>query len=609
MTERQVAAEAWIAASQVLNPVEDALNAACKEEPEDVIGFLAEYFRTRGHGATIDHVEAVSTIGNNGMPQLGCRLFARVNNVRLRHGRSGKAHTLLKQMYPCICHLLAAAHFADSPYSPKQTTEDNETRRITVPVAPATPVERLDLTEDANVLGPVCTTLNEAISPAVYGLQLENIEGIDDAMLALDADPLALPSLGVQPVLATSLATVQALAEVKREPVHRVLSQIFDRPEDGTHRGVPIPLIELFQCTGGKARLRSVYVRMARQLPMKNMVPMLLQLTKAVQAKAGTKQPLLPNDNGIFSMNFDSLDKVVDLLRDAGNTVNMQLGRDFYFGLSFAVNQSYDSKKDRYDIGTSKTGRELADELARLTHSHGLVFIVDPLRAVPEERENWQHLCTTAHGRCHIVCHQALESRPSRIPSLFGIDDSEADEPASSEAGTPEPAPEVTVAEEDASVEASEEQEATDDAVLSADAAAILAGQDSSTHAQQNTCVTGVLLNLVQCAVISNFCRQAREAQKARCDVVVDVALGGPNDEPLSADLATAIMAKQLICPLPLGAGAQVFRRLQEIEFELESQGLLLNQGTVATGMVQPAFKAKAPRSAARSPRVTSAAS
>lgn len=245
------------------------------------------------------------------------------------------------------------------------------------------------------VLGAVAN-VNDAIAPALVGIDATRQESVDQAMLDLDGTPNK-GKLGANAILAVSLATARAAASGVGLPAYRYLggtnartlpTPCFNVVNGGAHAANSIDTQEFMIVPGGAPSF-SEALRAGAEV---------YQSLKTVLAGKGL--PTNVGDEGGFAPDLASDRDVLDTLSEAIEAAGYTVGDDVSFALDVAATELYSD--ETYQLsGASLSSEEMVDHLAGLVADYPIVSIEDGLDE--GDWDGWKHMTDVLSEKVQIV--------------------------------------------------------------------------------------------------------------------------------------------------------------------------------------------------------------
>ncbi|MEO0373123.1 MAG: phosphopyruvate hydratase [Cyanobacteria bacterium P01_A01_bin.17] len=259
--------------------------------------------------------------------------------------------------------------------------------------------------------------IRDTIEPELLGLDALNQAEIDQTMIALDASANK-SSLGANAILAVSLATAKAAADVMDLPLYRYLGGPLAHV-------LPIPLMNVIN--GGAHANNNVDIQEFMIVP--HGAPTFKEALRwgaevfATLSQVLASQDLLTGvgDEGGYAPNLSSNQAALDLLMSAIEKAGYQPGKQISLALDVAASEFYKDGQYTYD-GATHTPAELIDYLAGLASAYPIVSIEDALHE--DDWASWKQLTTTLGDRVQLVGDDLFVTNPTRLQQ--GIDEQAA---------------------------------------------------------------------------------------------------------------------------------------------------------------------------------------
>ncbi|TQV71580.1 phosphopyruvate hydratase [Aliikangiella marina] len=214
--------------------------------------------------------------------------------------------------------------------------------------------------------------VNQAIKSAVVGMDANDQQALDQAMLDLDGTENK-SKLGANSILAVSLAAAKAAATDNNQTL---ASQIADGVK------LPVPMMNIIN--GGAHADNNVDIQEFMILPvgapsfseaLRYGTEIFHALKDVLKAK-GLNTAV--GDEGGFAPNLSSNEAAVQAIAEAVEKAGYKLGEDIYLGLDVASSEFY--KNGKYELegeGKSLTSEEFADYLADWVERYPIISIED----------------------------------------------------------------------------------------------------------------------------------------------------------------------------------------------------------------------------------------
>ncbi|AIZ43868.1 enolase [Deinococcus radiopugnans] len=257
--------------------------------------------------------------------------------------------------------------------------------------------------------------VNEALGPAVVGLDASDQGAVDAALMQLDGTPNK-GNMGGNAILAVSLATARAAAEELGVPLYRYLG-------GSNAKTLPVPMMNVIN--GGAHADNSVDFQEFMVMPVG--AP---SFREALRYGAETFHSLKKvlsgrgyntnvGDEGGFAPDLKSNEEALEVLLEAIEKAGYEAGKDICIALDPAVTELY--KDGNYHLeseGRVLTTAEMVDFWADWASRFPIVSIEDGL--AEDDWDGWQALTTKIGDRVQLVGDDLFVTNPERLQR--GID-------------------------------------------------------------------------------------------------------------------------------------------------------------------------------------------
>uniref|UniRef100_W5MTL6 Enolase 4 n=1 Tax=Lepisosteus oculatus TaxID=7918 RepID=W5MTL6_LEPOC len=224
---------------------------------------------------------------------------------------------------------------------------------------------------------------------------------------------------GSMAIGAVSLAVAKAAAHFKGIPLYQHIASLKHSQECPKEFHIPLPMVTLLSCgksSPGKLNLMDEIILIPKPgQRFKQNFKILLELRSEMGRimKCASKTGPVPNtisDSGALVVGYDRFEQPLDLITETVSSLGLTLGTDIHLAVNCAAHKLMDYQKGKYEvsIGTSKSPDEMVDMYVELTSRYpGVIALIDPLRK--EDREQWDKLYTTIGHRCYLLAEFALK--------------------------------------------------------------------------------------------------------------------------------------------------------------------------------------------------------
>ncbi len=237
--------------------------------------------------------------------------------------------------------------------------------------------------------------IDEIIAPELLGEDASNQEAIDALLIGLDGTDNK-SHLGANAILAVSLATAKAAAEMLGMPLYRYIGGV-------SARVLPVPLMNIIN--GGSHADNSVDFQEFMIVPVGAQTlreavrcgAEIFHALKSVLKKAGHMTSV--GDEGGFAPNLGSNREALDFIVQAVELAGYKPGEDVMFALDVAASEFYDKEAKLYRLageGRNLTSEEMVGFYGELVANYPIISIEDGL-----DENDWAgwKLLTDAMGK------------------------------------------------------------------------------------------------------------------------------------------------------------------------------------------------------------------
>ncbi|MFC4427328.1 phosphopyruvate hydratase [Deinococcus navajonensis] len=257
--------------------------------------------------------------------------------------------------------------------------------------------------------------VEEALGPAIVGLDASEQAAIDAALMAVDGTPNK-GNLGGNAILAVSLATARAAAEELGVPLYRYLG-------GSNAKTLPVPMMNLIN--GGAHADNSVDFQEFMVMPVG--APSFREALRYGAETFHTLKKVLAGrgyntnvgDEGGFAPDLKSNEEALQVLLEAIEKAGYEPGKDIAIALDPAVTELY--KDGQYHLeseGRSLSTAEMVDFWADWASRYPIVSIEDGL--AEDDWDGWQALTSKIGDRVQLVGDDLFVTNPERLQR--GID-------------------------------------------------------------------------------------------------------------------------------------------------------------------------------------------
>lgn len=265
---------------------------------------------------------------------------------------------------------------------------DNKYREISMIPSGASTGEKeaIELRDNSSFWGgkgvkKAIDNVNKIISPKIIGLNVFEQEKIDNLMIQLDGSDNK-KNLGANAILAVSLAVCKVAALAKNIPLYKYIREYLLKNNISSYQS-PIPVVNVIN--GGRHANNNLDFQEFMFVPLKpknweECLRIVDECFLSLQSiLSENKISTAKGDEGGFSVNFESIDEVFELLSKAITKAGYIVGNDVGFGIDVAASEFYtDNKYNLKMIKKSLSSEELLNYYIQLINKYPIVYLEDP---------------------------------------------------------------------------------------------------------------------------------------------------------------------------------------------------------------------------------------
>ncbi|CAL8298095.1 unnamed protein product [Merluccius merluccius] len=433
----------------VARRLETALSDAFFARPDDVYGYLANFFTKLSAPPRISGLTGRETYDAKGQPSVRAEVMCTVRNEqkptssaavsagdgpgkgRARHVATalrwinGPLSDLLKGCDPCdqagVDHML-------SDFFSARHREDKEARRLRE--------EEEEQSKEAEQEAPP--------PPPPPPASSKGKKAVEKAKKSASAEKPIPPCVPPEPevpgsvaVGAVSLAVAKSGALIRDVPLYKHISALTNQ----SAFQVPVPLVTLLSCgrsSPGKLNLLEEVILVPRPgQRVKQVVATalrihqeLMRLTSGATPKAGPTQagappPPPPSEAGAPALACERPEQALDLVAEACLALGLALGQEVRLAVNCAAHRLMDYSRGKYEVaaGSPRSPDELVDTYqALLLRYPAVVALIQPFRK--EDVDQWERLSSAIGSSCSLLCDMgglpASQAPPPALPGVKG---------------------------------------------------------------------------------------------------------------------------------------------------------------------------------------------
>ena len=254
--------------------------------------------------------------------------------------------------------------------------------------------------------------INTVISDALTGVDASDIYAVDAAMIAADGTK-DKSNLGANAILAVSIASARAAANVLEIPLYRFLGGV-----NGNR--LPVPMMNILN--GGAHAANTVDVQEFMIMPVgapsfKEALRWCAEVFHALAALLKSKGLATSvGDEGGFAPDLASDEEAIQYILDAVKDAGYEPGKDFMIAMDAASSEWKGERKGEYVLpkaGTKFTSEELIEHWKKLVDKYPIISIEDALDE--EDWEGWQKLTAELGDKVQLVGDDLFVTNTERL--------------------------------------------------------------------------------------------------------------------------------------------------------------------------------------------------
>ncbi|XP_061693411.1 enolase 4 isoform X2 [Syngnathoides biaculeatus] len=439
------AAAEFYRANRVPEELERALGELFFQNPEDVHGYLANYFTNLSSQPLISRLNGKERYDSRGQLCAEAEVFCMICNKEKRIS-SAAISSHLGQKDPFldwqakseerVHHVKTAVHWIVEPLN-KMLKEQNPCDQSEVDQKlsnffMARHREEKEMKEKEEILSTSEQEVEVPCSPPEKKKEKKTDKkkkgGSEKPFCPAEPPEPVLP--GCLAIGSVSLAVAKSGAQIKGMPLYKYI-RVLKNPEDQGRFHIPVTLVTILSCgktSPGKLKLLEevILIPNAGQ-QVKQIITMTTQLQKemmrimSTSSKAGVTQAIL-SDSGVLPLSLDRPEQALDLITEACNNLALELGTSFNLAMNCAGPDLMDYTKEKYEIATGvyKSPDELVAMYQTLISKYtAVVALIDPLRR--EDREQWEKLSNVIGQSCVLLSDQTNKPQAPPLPGVTGV--------------------------------------------------------------------------------------------------------------------------------------------------------------------------------------------
>ncbi|CAF0932285.1 unnamed protein product [Adineta ricciae] len=425
-------ARSFLESSAIVSEFEDILNDLVYENPEDLRGYLANYFLTQSKQPQITSLNLRQLTGPAGEPAVHIDVTVALRNRTQRYNgltvnlSSGQLSSQKVKEYDAFVNSTSLATILNRIDLIDHGTIDNllancrlehahEMAKLAAIEAENSNIEIAPEVPPAKPPPPAPPAKRQAVSPAGVkpgGAPPPSKKGTIKEVQLLEVIPDGPePSSFTGQVLVTGISLTSRLitAEMQNSSLYRLIQLPYV-----TNLSIPLPIIPILQSGPefpGKQTLVKYFMLIPRPDKMDNeewlnkLHSIIHQLRETLTtAKGATSQQGYSTDDGCLVFSMDKPEQGFDILQNAVNTVCGTKEHWFDYALQMCPYEAFDYTNGMYEVasGMTKAPDDLADLYAEwILNYPRCIMLIDPFRY--SDKTSLSRLCHRVTKKCYVV--------------------------------------------------------------------------------------------------------------------------------------------------------------------------------------------------------------
>uniref|UniRef100_A0A8C2WVE7 Enolase 4 n=1 Tax=Cyclopterus lumpus TaxID=8103 RepID=A0A8C2WVE7_CYCLU len=388
---RSAAAE-FYRATGVPQVIERALNELFFREPEDVHGYLANYFTNLCAPPRISRLKGREVYDARGQLSIEAEVFCIVcNQEKVKPVRQTQPFLINNQRYD----FFTARFLEDKDLRNKEKEESGPPSEPEV--LPSSPVSAPTKNKKSVDKGKKSNTAEKSFPPA---------------------EPPEPVFPGSSAIGSVSLAVAKTAAKIQGTPLYKYIAA-------PAQFHIPVPLVTLLSCgktcPGKLSLLEEVILIPKAGQRVKQIITTTLELQKEMMRIMNASTKAMLCDSGALAVAYERPEQPLDLITEACTNSGLALGTEIHLALNCAAPELMDCSKGKYEVATGvlKSPDELVDMYQTLISKYpAVVALIDPFRR--EDIDQWEKLSNGIGDSCSLLSDLTFKSKAPPLPGVRG---------------------------------------------------------------------------------------------------------------------------------------------------------------------------------------------
>ncbi|XP_068584203.1 enolase 4 isoform X1 [Cebidichthys violaceus] len=422
--------------------IERALNELFFLQPEDVHGYLANYFTNLCAPPRISRLKGREVYDARGQLSIEAEVFCIVcNEEKSMSSAAVSSHSGPKETSPVwkaksqerADHVLTAAQWINGPLNNmlkgQNPCDQSDVDHILSNFFTARFLEEKDIQKEEEESRSPSET--EVVLSSPLSAQTKNKKSVDKGKKSNSVEKPFPPAEPPEPALpgssaigSVSLAVAKTAAKIQGIPLYKHIAALKNRK---ALFHIPVPLVTLLSCgktsPGKLSLLKEVILIPKAGQRVKEIITMTLELQKEMMRimNTSTKAGATLGDSGALAATYERPEQPLDLITEACTNSGLALGTEIHLALNCAAPELVDCSKGKYEVsaGVLKSPDELVDVYQTLTSRYpAVVALIDPFRR--EDIDQWEKLSNVIGDSCSLLSDITFKSKAPPLPGVRG---------------------------------------------------------------------------------------------------------------------------------------------------------------------------------------------
>ncbi|KAI2654285.1 Enolase 4 [Labeo rohita] len=422
--------------------IENVLNEMFWQKPDDINGYLANYFSRLSYTPVISKITGKEVFDARGLTAVQTEVYCIIRNEEkmvcsavmsgpsdgLADGveESGEAFSNSNQQHLSITTALKwiREHLSPMLHGFNPTDQTNADKLLSDFF-----MERYLEHKDSLNIKEEDELRNESVSEALpqatpTPAPAKDKKGGDKGKKGNSTEkPLPpaetpVPRLpGATAVGVVSLAVAKTAARLRGEPFYRHITSV-RATQVQSEMHLPLPMITILSCgknSVGKLNLLEEVILMpsSAQRVIGMGLELQCEMRRVLNGSAYKAGPIGVSDEGALQVGFERPEQALDLVTDACANLELPLGSDLCLAINCAAHGLMDYSRGKYEVmsGFHKSPDELVDMYEGLINKYpAITSLIDPFRK--EDVDQWERLASVIGQSCCLIADTASNLCP-----------------------------------------------------------------------------------------------------------------------------------------------------------------------------------------------------